>query len=1185
MAFDILLALMHRRLDTLEQTQDPELVLGGSALAEATGLRDAAQSVDPQRKCVAAYALAWFYFYRHNMIPPGPESSAELAHAIVVLMPVAHDSNAIPEPLKAVIGPAGDPQTMGRVGVGLLTAALGSPESDVLEACVFLLAKAARLDPDPQVVAHLAVAHLVRYERGGPPGDLDHSVEHNEHALALTQAGHPDRIGRLTNLGNALRERFARDGNPADLERAIDVGEQAVSMADHHPNLVAAMGNLGNCYLERNDLIGSLTDLDRAIELIERSVALTPDAGFDRSGQLANLCGAYLGRYDETDSLTDLDQAIRTGEEAIASTPESHPNQPGWLTNLSNAYQKRHSRRGAHADLDRAIETAEQALRFIPRSSPNRGAALSACGLAYKRRYRDSGVPADLLRAFELAKEALAVTPDGGAHRTKFLSNLSDVYGERYRSGGSLADLDHAIALAEKVIAATPTDHPSQASDLSRLGNAHRERFRRNGVTADLNRAIELLERSVAIRTGTDTAAYAGLLSNLGLFYQERYIRDSAVADLDRAVELAELAIAAFPTDHPERYGVVSSVGLIYQRRYRHSGEVADLDRAISLGEQAAAGLPESHPERGAVWSDLGLAYFQRFKRTEDLTDLDLAVHAGEQAVACTAEDHPYRARYLSNLADAYWYRLNVDKRGLLEETITQICADVRTATASSPTDRVLAGHFAGVLAGVMRDNAAAVELLDTAVGLLPSTAPREGVRADQEHGLSEHTGVVSDAIAAHCARRDPVRAVEVAELGRGILLGADLDSRTDLTELERAHPGLAEGFRRLRDQLQIEHTMSNTIQYVENRKRLWAEQDALLAEIRQQPRFARFLLPPRFSDLRVDSTVVLINAGILRSDAIIITAGGDPLLVPLPLLKVPDVRAKAQELLDATADHSRLAGPLKRQRVVREILSWLWTSALEPILAALGPSGMPRVCWLPTGSLGLFPLHAAGNPGEPGALDYVVSSYTPTLRALAYVRTRPASAKHRQLTVALEQTPGLPDLPGCVTEAAALHRDHPDTPPLTDKNATTELVRAALTDATWMHFACHARSDLTKPSQGGLRLYDGTLAIPEISKLRLDHAELAYLSACSTAHRGTQLADEAIHLASAFQLAGFRHVVASLWPLADDVAATAAHSFYGHLGGTADHAAVALHRVAHELRAEYPDRADLWAPLIHSGP
>lgn len=157
----------------------------------------------------------------------------------------------------------------------------------------------------------------------------------------------------------------------------------------------------------------------------------------------------------------------------------------------------------------------------------------------------------------------------------------------------------------------------------------------------------------------------------------------------------------------------------------------------------------------------------------------------------------------------------------------------------------------------------------------------------------------------------------------------------------------------------------------------------------------------------------------------------------------------------------------------------------------------------------------------------------------------------------------------------------------MTGHRATTSEVLAALPTATWAHFACHASADLTAPSLGGLRLYDDTLPIPDISRLQLSHAELAYLSACSTAHRGVRHADECIHLASAFQLAGFRHVVASLWPLSDHVATSAAHAFYGHLPAhhAADHTATALHRVTRELRTQYPDRPDLWAPLIHSGP
>jgi hypothetical protein len=57
---------------------------------------------------------------------------------------------------------------------------------------------------------------------------------------------------------------------------------------------------------------------------------------------------------------------------------------------------------------------------------------------------------------------------------------------------------------------------------------------------------------------------------------------------------------------------------------------------------------------------------------------------------------------------------------------------------------------------------------------------------------------------------------------------------------------------------------------------------------------------------------------------------------------------------------------------------------------------------------------------------------------------------------------------------------------------------------------------------------------VVDISSLHREIADLAYLSACSTARVGAALTDEAIHLASTFQLAGYRHVVATLWPIND---------------------------------------------------
>ncbi len=61
-----------------------------------------------------------------------------------------------------------------------------------------------------------------------------------------------------------------------------------------------------------------------------------------------------------------------------------------------------------------------------------------------------------------------------------------------------------------------------------------------------------------------------------------------------------------------------------------------------------------------------------------------------------------------------------------------------------------------------------------------------------------------------------------------------------------------------------------------------------------------------------------------------------------------------------------------------------------------------------------------------------------------------------------------------------------------------------------------------------------------------LPHAQLAKLSACTTARPGLGQLDEPVHLAAAALMAGYRHVIATLWPLRDD--AEPADLIYGDL-------------------------------------
>jgi CHAT domain-containing protein len=95
----------------------------------------------------------------------------------------------------------------------------------------------------------------------------------------------------------------------------------------------------------------------------------------------------------------------------------------------------------------------------------------------------------------------------------------------------------------------------------------------------------------------------------------------------------------------------------------------------------------------------------------------------------------------------------------------------------------------------------------------------------------------------------------------------------------------------------------------------------------------------------------------------------------------------------------------------------------------------------------------------------------------------------------------------------------------------------------------------LLDPSNSFLALQGKSDSIPDkltakmISNAKLGQSWLAYLSACSTVEiKVSHLADESLHLANSFQVDGFRHAVASMWPSSDSISAQVAKLFYQKL-------------------------------------
>jgi hypothetical protein len=400
--------------------------------------------------------------------------------------------------------------------------------------------------------------------------------------------------------------------------------------------------------------------------------------------------------------------------------------------------------------------------------------------------------------------------------------------------------------------------------------------------------------------------------------------------------------------------------------------------------------------------------------------------------------------------------------------------------------------------------------------------------------------------------------------------------------------------------------------QDVDRRMALAREWDELVARVRELPGFGDFLRPPQVEALlpaAAGGPVVIVNVSRWRCDALIVRTSGVE-VVELPDLTQETVAARVRQYLDAvgarqaetlrgSARDLRPPGPADHvESRLDACLRWMWDSFAGPVLDRLGYTGTPvgewpRVWWCPTGPLTLLPIHAAGDHRTPGAavLDRVISSYTPTLRALLEARAaRPdAPAPGRMLFVGMPTTPAQADLPNVAVEDAITGRLFAGRRTrLSGPTATRESVLADLRRHSWVHFACHGEQNLDDPSRGGVLVHDGALTVTDLSSQQY-HGEFAYLSGCKTAVGGVSLPDEAITLAAALHYTGYRHVIATLWSVFDAQAARVAEDVYTdlvHHGELrADDAAPALHRAVHRLREAFPDRPSVWTPFAHTGP
>ena len=436
-------------------------------------------------------------------------------------------------------------------------------------------------------------------------------------------------------------------------------------------------------------------------------------------------------------------------------------------------------------------------------------------------------------------------------------------------------------------------------------------------------------------------------------------------------------------------------------------------------------------------------------------------------------------------------------------------------------------------------------------------------------------TLVQSNTDNAMAAARDAAGvAVEVASWA--VQDGAAADAVTALD----AGRGLILHAASVRPDLDRQHTEPTALAADSRGRRLWA----LLGASADSASAAHLLDPPLIGDIQralrragAHALVYLVGGSAeIRPVAVFVPERGNPSIVDLPTvgLRPPDF-AEALERNDVRYGGDRTAGrdaavagstpaqPPSLRTALPALTHWAWQAVMGRVLGHCATLGLPRpyrLVLVPMGPLATIPWHAARSPDGRFALQDAVFSYAASARLMCDVVARTRIAEDGDALIVGNPTG---DLRHAGLEALTIHRQfYPHGHYLADTDSPRPARRQELLD--WLagsvetargvlHLACHGVVELNAANSSRLLLAgQETLSAEDLvgnahGAAGVCQLGLVCLAACSTgaASRGY---DEAFSLATAFQVAGARSVVSSLWRVPDEATSLLMYMFHHYL-------------------------------------
>jgi tetratricopeptide (TPR) repeat protein len=1049
---------------------------------------------------------------------------------------------------------------------------------------------------------------LERFRRTGDVRALIVAQNQLEHALQGSPARGTDlvRRERLDMLCRVLRDLGVHIGDLGIIDRAVDGARAAAGMSNSSDGQRHRFLNqLGQCLAERYEITGDPSDLDAAEETYREAHDLAPHFTVLANG----LATVLQHRYETTGDIDVLDEAERLLREAVnlVGVPEA---QAMATFNLSIALLTRFRATSAAECLREAAElarvtvtkpaSAEDLVRYLINLGTVLGEVANHDG--------DSGARGEAIAALERAQ---ALSSPEGTLRRVVANQLSNLWYDQFRCTGDPVHLDRVVELLAETLRLTPSTNTDYSGAVHNMTNALMARYRASGSPAHVEEAVDFLRKVVATLPTTDIFRPA-VESSLGaaLLTRSEHLGDTAKAAKKRAAALDHLRAAARRSTPGNRAHavVIGNLATGLMTHFAHTGDHLVLDEAERLCQEHVTRVAPTGTEFELMANTLAMIALHRTRSGVVDPGLERAEALLRRAVATSERQDANRAVLVSTLAKVLDARTPASPESTrLRGELDQLRRELVVMEAAPPDTRIRAATNLVHRAIDDGDRHGAMTYATAAVRLITTLSPSSWRRGDRETVLREFFALASNAAACALNIGDPGDALELLEQGRGVLLEHPRLEQAALTRLDGARPDLAASYRAVSDDLHRLNTGSSIwseLPESESRYRLDIRRTEIVSAIRELGgEFASFLRPPTCDGLLSrlgDRTVVVLNVSAIRCDALVVTGTGVR-VVPLPLLSSTALVRQTGRFLESLSVARHDPASTVAENLAQEIMTWLWHTTVSPVLSAVGhdrsDTGPRRIWWCPTGLLNFLPLHAASAQSRTGliesTMDYVVSSYTPTVRSLVETIARTSGqrpSRPRVLSVGLSRTPHEDNLPAAAREAKAVYDEVGEGCLLENEQANGDRIMHELKNNPWLHFAGHGRQDVGRPDEAFLVPYDhkqnGNLVASRITLMRLDRAELAFLSACESASGRMDLADEPVHVAGAFQQAGYRHVVATRWTISDSTTRWLVHRFYQELMSApkgVDMSATVLHRVQKAFRGK--GRIIHWAPFVHMGP